>query len=73
MIDMGEYGRDTLNDNGLHLLTCTAKHETAITNTLYTTPTSGKRSAAYTHEGPKGKHRWRLDYIRVRQQDLRRV
>ncbi|CAM9720457.1 unnamed protein product, partial [Sphacelaria rigidula] len=70
---LGEYGRDTRNDNGRRLLKCAAENKMVITNTFFRTPTRGESSTAYTYAGPKVEHRGRLNYILVRQQDRRLV
>ncbi|CAN0091623.1 unnamed protein product, partial [Sphacelaria rigidula] len=70
---LGENGRDTRNDNGRRLLKCAAENKMAITKTFFRTPNRGESSTAYTYAGPKVEHRWRLDYILVRQQDRRLV
>ena len=70
---LGPYGRDTLNDNGSRLLACAAEYKLSIANTFFSTPKRGGNSDAFTYEGPKESHRWRLDYILVRQHDRRLV
>ena len=70
---LGPYGRDTLNDNGSRLLACAAEYKLSIVNTFFSTPKRGGNSDAFTYEGPKESHRWRLDYILVRQHDRRLV
>ncbi|CAM9779802.1 unnamed protein product, partial [Sphacelaria rigidula] len=70
---LGEYGRDTRNDNGRRPLKCAAQNKMVITNTFFRTPIRGESSTAYTYAGPKVEHRWRLDYILVRQYDRRLV
>ena len=70
---LGPYGRDTLNDNGSRLLACAAEYKLSIVNTFFSTPKRGGNSNALTYEGPKESHRWRLDYILVRQHDRRLV
>ena len=67
------YCRDTLNDNGSRLLACAAEYKLSIVNTFFSTPKRGGNSDAFTYEGPKESHRWRLDYILVRQHDCRLV
>ena len=58
---LGPYGRDTLNDNGSRLLACAAEYKLSIVNTFFSTPKRGGNSDAFTYEGPKESHRWRLD------------
>ncbi|CAM9508001.1 unnamed protein product, partial [Sphacelaria rigidula] len=70
---LGEYGRGTKNDNGRRLLKRAGAHKMVITNTVFRTPMRGESSTAYPYTGPKVEHRWRLDYILVRQQDRRLV
>ena len=70
---LGPYGRDILNDNGSRLLACAAEYKLSIVNTFFSTPKRGGNSDAFTYEGPKESHRWRLDYILVRQHDRRLV
>ena len=70
---LGPYGRDTLNDNGSRLLACAAEYKLSIVNTFFSTPKRGVNSDAFTYEGPKESHRWRLDYILVLQHDRRLV
>ena len=70
---LGPYGRDTLNDNGSRLLACAAEYKLSIVNTFFSPPKRGGNSDAFTYEGPKESHRWRLDYILVRQHDRRLV
>ena len=70
---MGPYGRDTLNDNGSRFLACAAEYKLTIVNTFFSTSKRGGNSDAFTYEGPKESHRWRLDYILVRQHDRRLV
>lgn len=70
---LGPYGRDTCNDNGSRLMTRATEHELAITNTFFSTRKRGENSDMHTYEGRKDNHRWRLDYILVRQQDRRLV
>ena len=70
---LGPYGRDILNDNGSLLLPCAAEYKLSIFNTFFSTPKRGGNSDAFTYEGPKESHRWRLDYILVRQHDRRLV
>ena len=70
---LGPYGRDTLNDNRYRLLACAAEYKLSIVNTFFSTPKRGGNSDAFTYEGPKESHRWRLDYILIRQHDRRLV
>ena len=70
---LGPYGRYILNDNGSRLLACAAEYKLSIVNTFFSTPKRGGNSDAFTYEGPKESHRWRLDYILVRQHDRRLV
>lgn len=68
---LGEYGRNTRNDNGGRLLKSSAENKIAITNIFFRTPIRGGSSVTYTNAGPKVEHRWGLDYILIRQQDHR--
>ena len=64
---LGDYGRDTLNDNGELLLFFAYNHELAIVNTLFSPPKSG---VSHTFNG-RGKKR--IDYILTRQRDRKLV
>ena len=68
---LGAYGRDTLNDNGERLLSLAADNKLAVLNTFFSTP---KRGISHTFQSAnRGKGQYRLDYILIRQADMRLV
>ena len=64
---LGAYGRDTLNDNGVLLLSFANNHDLALVNTFFSTPKGG---VSHTFNG-RGKKR--IDYILTRQRDRKFV
>ena len=60
---LGTYGRDALNDNGELLLPFSNNHDSALVNTLFSTPKGGI-SHTFSRRGKK-----RIDYILARQRD----
>ena len=66
---LGKYGIGSSNSNGDRLLGLCATHELTITNTLF--QLKEKDVATWTH--PRSGHQHLLDYIIVRQRDVRDV
>ncbi|CAB1113389.1 unnamed protein product [Ectocarpus sp. CCAP 1310/34] len=68
---MGAYGRDIMNNNGERLLGLASDNHLSLTNTYFRTPEGGVR---HTFQSPnKGKEKYRLDFILMRQTDRRFV
>lgn len=66
---LGRHGVGNMNENGLLLLSTCAEHKLAITNTMFQLP--NKHKTIWMH--PRSKHWNMIDYIIVRQQDIRDV
>ena len=68
-----DHTAETLSRTTDRLLACAAEYKLSIVSTFFSTPKRGGNSDAFTYEGPKESHRWRLNYILVRQHDRRLV
>ena len=66
---LGPFGIGTMNDNGQRLLSLCASFELAITNTWFNPGRSSQ--ATWTH--PRSGHGHLIDYVIVRQRDLREI
>ncbi|CAB1117139.1 unnamed protein product [Ectocarpus sp. CCAP 1310/34] len=68
---MGAYGRDIMNNNGERLLGLASDNQLSLTNTYFRTPKGGVQHTFQSSN--KGKEKYRLDFILMRQADRRFV
>ncbi|CAB1111436.1 unnamed protein product [Ectocarpus sp. CCAP 1310/34] len=68
---MGAYGRDIMNHNGERLLGLASDNQLSLTNTYFRTPKGGVQHTFQSSN--KGKEKYRLDFILMRQADRRFV
>ncbi|CAB1117725.1 unnamed protein product [Ectocarpus sp. CCAP 1310/34] len=68
---MGAYGRDIMNNNGERLLGLASDNQLSLTNTYFRTPKGGVQHTFQS--STKGKEKYRLDFILMRQTGRRFV
>ncbi|CAB1115840.1 unnamed protein product [Ectocarpus sp. CCAP 1310/34] len=68
---MGAYGRDIMNNNAERVLGLASDNQLSLTNTYFRTPKGGVQHTFQSSN--KGKEKYRLDFILMRQTDRRFV